>query len=300
MTKTFDVTSIVHYLRPNADVFIMGSGGGRDILTALAFEQSSVTGIELNGDILNVANERFGDFTGHLDERPDVRTISGEARSYLASSDESYDIIQISLIDTWAATAAGAFALSENALYTVEAFDVFLDRLTPGGVLSVSHWYVNDQPTSSYRLTSLAAASLREAGFVNPEAHLMFVRSPGEHDFFPSVGTILVSNEPFDAVDVREMEEMTERLEFKLLLAPGVAGDPTFTAIAAAEDPTSGLQRLAVVGLGLAELALVPQQNAHVVDRFQRVRVVVAEDPTSALQRLAEVGVGLGELALVE
>ena len=235
----YDVTSIAHYLRPEADVFIMGSGGGRDILAALAFEQSSVTGIELNGDILDIANERFGDFTGHLDERPDVRTISGEARSYLASSDESFDIIQISLIDTWAATAAGAFALSENALYTVEAFGVFLNRLAPGGVLSVSHWYVNSQPTSSYRLTSLAAVSLREAGFADPEDHLMFVRSPGEDDFFPSVGTILVSNEPFDADDVREMVEVADRLEFKLLLAPGVAGDSTFAEIAAAKNPAS-------------------------------------------------------------
>ncbi len=35
-------------------------------------------------------------------------------------------MIQISLIDTWAATAAGAFVLGENSLYTVEAWTTFL------------------------------------------------------------------------------------------------------------------------------------------------------------------------------
>ena len=234
----FDVTNVGHYLRDDADVFVMGSGGGRDVLTALTFEQSSVTAVELNGDILDLANNRFGDFTGHLDQRPDVNIISGEARSHLASSDDRFDIIQISLIDTWAATAAGAFALSENALYTIEAFELFLDHLTEDGVLSVSHWYVNDQPTSSYRLTALAAAALREVGVSDPTRHLMFVRSPGEDAFFPSVGTILVSHEPFSGPDIKEMQAVAERMEFEVMLAPGT-GDPTFAAIAAAADPTS-------------------------------------------------------------
>jgi len=235
----YDVTSVVHYLRDDADVFIVGSGGGRDILTALTFEQDSVTGIELNGDILAVANNHFGDFSGQLDERPEVRTISGEARSHLAASDEDYDIIQISLIDTWAATAAGAFALSENSLYTVEAFKVFLDDLARGGILSVSHWYVNEQPISSYRLVALAAESLRASGIEDPTDHLMFIRSPGEHEFFPSVGTILISPDPYSAADIAHLESVAQDLEFELLLAPERNLDPIFGAVASAEDPTS-------------------------------------------------------------
>ena len=54
------------------------------------------------------------------------RFVHDEARSYLARSGERFDFIQISLIDTWAATAAGAFVLSENTLYTREAWRTFL------------------------------------------------------------------------------------------------------------------------------------------------------------------------------
>lgn len=234
----YDVTNIAHYLRGGADVFVMGSGGGRDILTALTFDQASITAVELNGDILRVANDRFGSFTGHLDKLPNVHITSGEARSHLAASGDEYDIIQISLIDTWAATAAGAFALSENALYTVEAFELFLEHLTEGGILSVSHWYVNDHPASSYRLTALAAAALRAYGVDDPTDHLMFVRSTGGTDFFPSVGTILVTSEPFGPSDVDELHAVADRMAFEVMLSPR-SNDPIFVSIATAPDPTS-------------------------------------------------------------
>ena len=103
----YDVTNIVHHLRPNATALVVGTGGGRDILSALAFGQRSVVGVEINGNIISAVNRRFGDFTGHLDGYPNVSFVNDEARSYIARQTAQFDIIQISLIDTWAATAAG-------------------------------------------------------------------------------------------------------------------------------------------------------------------------------------------------
>ncbi len=62
---------------------------------------------------------------------PNVTIVNDEARSYLTRTDRRFDIIQVSLIDTWAATAAGAFVLSESSLYTREAWDIFLGKLRP-------------------------------------------------------------------------------------------------------------------------------------------------------------------------
>src|SRR5207249_339347 len=115
-----DHTNLAHYIRQPAKVAIIGAGGGRDVLSALAFGQPSITAIEMNGAVVDAVNGTYGDFTGHLDQQPGVRFVNDEARSYLARTDERYDIIQVSFIDTWAATAAGAYALSENSLYTVE------------------------------------------------------------------------------------------------------------------------------------------------------------------------------------
>ena len=114
----YDVTNIAYYLRSGHDALVIGAGGGRDVLSALAFGARSVTAVEINKDIIGTVNGRFGDFTGHLDRDPRVRFVNDEARSFVARSPDRFGSIQISLIDTWAATAAGAFVLGENSLYT--------------------------------------------------------------------------------------------------------------------------------------------------------------------------------------
>jgi SAM-dependent methyltransferase len=241
----YDVTNIVHNIRPAADVFVIGAGGGRDVLSALAFNQKSVLAVELNGDIVRTLTGRFGDFSGHLDRDSRVHFVNDEARSYLASHDVQYDIIQISLIDTWAATAAGAFVLSENQLYTAEAWTTFLKHLKPGGVLSVSRWYFRDRPGEVYRTAALAVEGLRRAGVDDPRGRIVVVRNMIEGNPWwvrvpmpegIGVGTILVSNEPFSETDVNTLESVAKDMRYEMMQSPRHAVDPTFATIAAGKD----------------------------------------------------------------
>ena len=133
-----DVINAAYLVQPAADVAVVGVGGGRDILSGLLFGASRIRAIEINPAIFEVLTEKFADFSGHLDRQPGVSLVNAEARSYINHSSERYDLVQISLIDTWAATAAGALTLTENRLYTVEAWDDFYRALKPGGLLSVS------------------------------------------------------------------------------------------------------------------------------------------------------------------
>src|SRR6185295_17099121 len=110
----YDVTALAHYLRRDTSVLVIGVGGGRDILTALVFGQRHVTGVEINPDILRVLTGRFSSYAGNLQKNPSVTLVHDEARSYIARSGEKFGIIQASLIDTWAATSAGAYVLTEN------------------------------------------------------------------------------------------------------------------------------------------------------------------------------------------
>ena len=231
----YDVTNLAHYLRQDARVLVIGSGGGRDVLSALLFKQPSIKAIELNEAILRVVNDRYGEFTGHLDRQPGVTFVNDEARSYLARSDERYDIMQISLIDTWAATAAGAFALSENSLYTVEAWDSFLDHLSPTGVLSVSRWFRPRGPMESHRMTELGADVLRRRGVSNPRNHMILVKSPYDNYAGLSVATLLVSPSPFSPDDVARLVRTTNELGLQVVLAPEpVKSDAMFQRIAEA------------------------------------------------------------------
>jgi hypothetical protein len=236
----YDVRNLVHYLRPASDVLIVGAGAGRDILSALAFEQHSVRALEFNEDILSIVNKRFGPFTGHLDHYSRVVFVNDEARSYIAGLRERFDIIQISFVDTWAATAAGGFALTENSLYTREAWQLFLKRLTPRGVLSVSRWYCPSLPAEAYRLVSLASSALSEEGITTPRQHILMARNlPRAQTQVTPWGavTILVSKTPFSAADVATLENVAHRLQFDVVLTPGFALDPTFAALASGKDP---------------------------------------------------------------
>jgi hypothetical protein len=230
----YDVTNLAHWIRSQANVLVMGVGGGRDLLSALAFDQKRVTGVEINGQILHAVNDVYGDFTGHLDRNPRVTMVNDEARSYVTRSNDKYDIIQMSLTDTWAATSAGAFALSENSLYTVDAWKTFLDRLTPTGLLAVSRWYYVPEPVEAYRLVALAVETLRERGVSDPRNHIYVAKAPNVMDVH--VVTLLMSPSPLSSEDLATLDRVTSDMKFGRVLTPTEAIDSTFQGIAEAPD----------------------------------------------------------------
>jgi hypothetical protein len=157
-----------------------------------------------------------------------VRLVNDEARSYIARTSENFDVIQVSLIDTWAATAAGAFVLTENSLYTTEAWVLFLNHLTPKGVLTFSRWYIPRQPVQTYRLIALARAALEAAGVTKPAQHIALVghdpRSGSPEDA-AGIATLLVAREPFTKEDLDKLEAVSRQLKFEILLSPRQAQD---------------------------------------------------------------------------
>ena len=241
----YDVTNIAHYLRPASRVIVVGTGGGRDVLSALAFDQKGVVGVEINDAIIELVNGRFGDFTGHLDRDPRVRFVNDEARSFIARMPELANIIQISLIDTWAATASGAFVLTENSLYTVEAWRIFLDHLAPRGILTVSRWYYADRPGEVYRLATLASTTLMEMGVTRPGDHYAIVRArPAAADNAPDgIGTMLVSRDPLSSADLDILESVASRMNFEVVQSSRHSADETFAAIASGEGLRDAIDR---------------------------------------------------------
>jgi hypothetical protein len=238
----YDVTNAPHWMRRNARVLVVGTGGGRDVLSALAFGQREVVGVEINGAILDVVNAHFGSFTGHLDRDPRVTFVNDEARSYIARQRRQFDILQISLIDTWAATGAGAFVLSEHSLYTAEAWGLFLERLTPTGLLSVSRYYFDPRPDEMYRVVSLAVTALARRGITRPRDHLAIVLHATGADGRRAplgVATLLVSPSPLSGADVDVLEDLARRLRFDVVLSPRHAANTAFETLTSGRDLTA-------------------------------------------------------------
>ncbi|PYV19605.1 MAG: hypothetical protein DMG21_01225, partial [Acidobacteria bacterium] len=247
-----DVKDAAFAIWPNRDVLVVGAGGGRDVLAALASDEKSVRAVEINANIIQAVNGRYGDYTGHLDRDPSVQFVNDEARSYIARSGERFGIIQISFIDTWAATAAGGFALTENSLYTLEAWNSMLNHLMPDGVLSVSRWYVPNNPLEAYRLVSLAGAALARVGANDPRAHLaVLAKVPQESpsNLQTTALTVLVGRSPFSETELARIRDFANRLGFRIILDPRSPADPLWAALA------SGRVSRDVLSSGIVDLS---------------------------------------------
>lgn len=223
----YDVASAAYQMRQYRNVLVIGSGGGRDILTALHMGSGPVTGVEVNPLTIQLIRQQFREFTGGLySDFPGVRVINDEARSFLQHTLTKYDLIQASLIDTWAASAAGVHALTENSLYTVEAFSDYLNHLTPDGVISFSRWYL-DPPVESLRVVTLAIEALRRQGVSNAASYVFVVRTNNGDLQSPSMSTILIKRAPFTARELANLRAWSSEMDFIISYAPDDANQGT-------------------------------------------------------------------------
>jgi predicted membrane-bound spermidine synthase len=167
--------AMINVLRPLGEYAIIGPGGGVDILRALANGSPSVTAIEINPIIVNdIMRGRWADFSFHLYDQPEVHVHLGDGRSWVRHARQQFDAVQMTLVDTWASTAAGAFALSENNLYTVEAFREYFDHLKPDGIIAITRWEFS-RPREALRVVSQELELLKRAGISDPRSHFIVI-----------------------------------------------------------------------------------------------------------------------------
>jgi hypothetical protein len=209
----YDVTSVAYQLRRQGRVCVLGVGGGRDIQCAILFGHENIVGVELNPILIEYLKGPFYEFSG-LNRYPSVEIVEAEARGYLSTTRDKYALLQMSLIDTWAATGAGAFSLSENGLYTVEAWKIFLNRLSEDGIYTVSRWHNENDIGETGRAVSLAVAALLEMGIESPRQHIALVTSG-------TVSTLLVCRSPFSVLDIHRLKEVCTEYQFKQTIIPG-------------------------------------------------------------------------------
>jgi hypothetical protein len=278
----YDVTALAYSIRHQGRSAVIGIGGGRDVLTAATFGFRDITGIEYNPIFVRLFAHDYRAFSG-VDHIAGLRLYVDDARSWFARSQERFDLIQMSLIDTWAATGAGAFTLSENGLYTVNGWKRFLARLTPTGVFTVSRWYAPEHLDETARVLSLAMATLFEMGEADPAAHL-YLAANGH------LSTLLIGRAPLTPDDLQTLDQTVKRLQFRTLVAPGRPPlDPVFARILHARD----VAELVRVG-GSTPINLAPTWDSNPFF-FNQLRLA---DPASMVAAaLSAPGIMRGNLA---
>ena len=249
--------ALANVLRPHGEFAIIGPGGGVDVLRAVGNGSPSVTGIEINPIIANtIMRGRYADYTFHLYQLPEVHIHVTDGRSFVRNAKQQFDVVQMTLVDTWASTAAGAFALSENSLYTVEAFREYFEHLRPDGMIAITRWEFQ-QPREALRVISVAMQALHEMGVANPAANFIVV-SEGHLDADGIPVVVLAKRTAFTAEEVSRVRgHMESHPKLALLYAPPdtpsattsieqaqySAGADSFTQLIQSNDPKRFAER---------------------------------------------------------
>jgi hypothetical protein len=231
--------SMPYNLRPGAKTLVIGPGGGWDVSRALASGSHDVTGVEINPIIgTAIMRKRYPRLSNNLYLRPDVHINIEDGRSFVRRSTEKYQVIQATLVDTWASTAAGAFALSENNLYTTEAFRDYLSHLTDDGLLTFTRWGF-EPPRESLRLVSLAIAALGQLGEHDAARHVLVGRSGGKADLagWGAQDTVMISRKPLPDADVQKAKDAFAAAHMTEVYAPGDPARNEFGQLLLAKDP---------------------------------------------------------------
>jgi hypothetical protein len=229
--------ALANVLRPQGEYAIIGPGGGVDVLRAVANGSPSVTGIEINPIIANsIMRGRYADYSYHLYERPEVHLHVTDGRSFVRNARQNFDVVQMTLVDTWASTAAGAFALSENSLYTVDAFREYFEHLKPDGMIAVTRWEFR-QPREALRVVSVATEALHQMGIENPAKHFIVVSDGAlDEDGIPVV--VLAKKSPFTPGEEAKVQAHLEEHEgLAVLYLPSATKQNAFSALIARNDP---------------------------------------------------------------
>lgn len=229
--------ALANVLRPHGAYAIIGPGGGVDVLRALANGSPDITGIEINPIIANtIMRGRYADYSYHLYQRPQVHIHVTDGRSFVRNAKQQFDVVQMTLVDTWASTAAGAFALSENSLYTVEAFQEYFDHLKPDGLIAVTRWEFR-QPREALRVVSVAMDALHRLGVKDPGQNFIVV-SEGKlvADGIPVV--VLAKKTAFTAEEVDRVKTyLNDHPALSPLYLPSEPAPNPFGALIASNDP---------------------------------------------------------------
>jgi hypothetical protein len=210
----YDVVNLAYRLPGIHKAAVIGVGGGRDLLSAHLFGVQDLTGVELNPIFVNLLTKHpFYKKYSNLTALPNLKLHVDDARSWFAATQEKFDLVQMSMIDTWAATGAGALSLSENGLYTLEGWRAFLKTLNGEGIFTVGRWYSPGEVNETGRMIGLATAALLDAGIKDARPHL-FVASAGH------IATLVLSKSPFTEEQLRVLHGAVRDLGFSELLTP--------------------------------------------------------------------------------
>jgi len=207
-------SALPYHLQMAETVLIIGSGSGNDVLQAKINHAGKIDAVELNKQLVELTDIHYLDFVSHVYQQPGVSVHIADGRDFLNTHSQRYDLIKLSLLDSFNASAAGLYALNESYLYTVEALQLYLSRLKPGGYLCITRW-LKMPPRDTLKLFNTALTVLDNSSDTNARQQLMLIRSW-------QTTTLIIKNGIFSSEEIIEAESFTSKRNFDLVYTPEI------------------------------------------------------------------------------
>ena len=207
-------SALPYHLKQHADILILGAGTGSDVLRANSHAIKHIDAVELNPQVIDLVKEKYADFAGHLYSGAHVNLHVGEARGFVATSNKTYDLVNISLLDAFGASA-GLYSMAENYLYTEQAIQDYLQHLSPGGYLSITRW-VKIPPRDEPKLLATVINVLKHANVRQPGQQIIMIRSW-------QTSTLLVKNGVITSDEINRLKQFCSERSFDLVYYPGIS-----------------------------------------------------------------------------
>lgn len=205
-------------VKPESKVLIIGAGGGTDVALALASGSKDVTAVEINPSI--VENVRsYGGRAGNIYNRTDVHVFIEEGRNFVSRSNQTYDMVLLGFVDSSSAIVSGGLVMSENYLYTVEAFEDYLKHVNKDGVLAFVRYEV-DIP----RLVVISKEALENLGVKGDiKDHLIVVSQtdPAQKEaFLGNQMVFIIKKTPFTLEEINRIKPIVEEKKWAPVILP--------------------------------------------------------------------------------
>jgi hypothetical protein len=207
-------SALPYHLRKLDQVLILGAGGGTDILQANFHGVPKIDAVELNPQLIDLVGNQFKHFTGNLYQQNNINLHQGEARDYLARSQQHYDLIQLALMDAFNASSSGLYALNESYLYTIEALELYLHQLKPDGYLAITRW-IKIPPRDTLKMFVTAVDALKRSGIQSPDKQLVLIRSW-------QTSTLIIKNGTFNKEELNQVKAFCDDRSFDIAYAPDI------------------------------------------------------------------------------
>ncbi len=214
----YSITALAYLLKPESPMAVIGAGAGKDVLGAKICGVSEIYAVDINPIIRDIINEQYGKFTNYLYKQKGINFVLEDGRSFIRKFKDKFKIIQLSMVDTWAAINSGAMALAENSLYTVEAFQDYFDKLADDGIFTITRFYFPEKPRESLRALSLALAAYKNLSINGVHKNIIIISHiPGNK--YNTV-TFLFKKSAFTYEETSKINQISEQLNFKIEYIP--------------------------------------------------------------------------------